>query len=37
MNCPECGKDNWLATSNGCMCKECGFVVGKTPVLGESE
>jgi ribosomal protein L37E len=30
--CPKCGKASWLGTSNGAMCKNCGFIKGQAPV-----
>jgi len=38
--CPECGGASWLATSQGPLCKNCGFIKGSndnTPVLDKKE
>jgi hypothetical protein len=24
--CPQCGSNNWLGTTQGPMCKQCGYV-----------
>jgi DNA-directed RNA polymerase subunit RPC12/RpoP len=31
--CPRCGAENWLGTSEGAKCKECGYVKGQAPVV----
>jgi ribosomal protein S27AE len=30
--CPKCGGMSWLATSQGAMCKNCGYVQGPAPI-----
>jgi uncharacterized CHY-type Zn-finger protein len=27
--CPKCGKNSWLATTQGMMCKECKYILAK--------
>jgi ribosomal protein L37E len=30
--CPVCGNEDWLGTTQGSLCKACGFVKGQAPV-----
>jgi hypothetical protein len=27
--CPQCGGNNWLGTTKGPMCKQCGYIETK--------
>lgn len=31
--CPKCGGTSWLGTSQGAMCKACGFIKPSTNVI----
>lgn len=33
--CPKCGCVNWLGTSQGALCKNCGYIKGQPPVYPE--
>jgi tRNA(Ile2) C34 agmatinyltransferase TiaS len=33
--CPKCGCTNWLGTSQGALCKNCGYIKGQPPVYPE--
>jgi ribosomal protein L32 len=35
--CPKCGKSDWLGTSQGALCKNCGYIKGQAPVQPEED